>query len=263
MITIDLEHGEVSVSNEAGEKTTYPLTSPEAFAIVSRAWLRAGWDTKYIYSFTWLGRPIIQLPEDLIRLQEAVYAVKPTVIIETGIAHGGSLVFYAGLLKAMGGGRVIGVDVEIRPHNRRAIEAHELFPMITMIEGSSTASEIVAKVKSLVKPDDRVFIVLDSNHSKEHVLGELRAYADLVSAGSYIVALDGIMADLVGAPRTKPDWGWNNPWQAAAEFLRERPEFQLEAPSFPFNEGVVNERVTYFKGGWLKRSEAAARQQAA
>jgi cephalosporin hydroxylase len=135
--------------------------------------------------------------------------------------------------------------------------------MITMIEGSSTASEIVAKVKSLVKPDDRVFIVLDSNHSKVHVLGELRAYADLVSAGSYIVALDGIMADLVGAPRTKADWGWNNPWQAAAEFLRERPEFQLEAPSFPFNEGVVNERVTYFKGGWLKRSEAAARQQAA
>src|ERR1700730_3168299 len=177
MITIDLEHGEVSVSNGAEETTTYPLTSPQAFAIVSRPWLRAGWDTKYIYSFTWLGRPIIQLPEDLMRLQEAVYQVKPTVIIETGIAHGGSLVFYASLLKAMGGGRVIGVDVEIRPHNRRAIEAHELFPMITMIEGSSVAPEIVTKVKSLVKPDDRVFIVLDSNHSKDHVLGELRAYA--------------------------------------------------------------------------------------
>src|SRR2546423_14250358 len=122
MITFDLEKGEVTVSGEEGGATTYPLTSPQAFALVSRAWLRAGWDTKYIYSFTWLGRPIIQLPEDMIRLQEAVYTVKPTVIIETGIAHGGSLVFYASLLKAMGGGRGIGVDVEIRPHNRRAIE---------------------------------------------------------------------------------------------------------------------------------------------
>jgi cephalosporin hydroxylase len=262
MITIDPEKGEVTVW-EGETSTSYRLDTPEAFAAVSRAWLRAGWDTKYIYSFTWLGRPIIQLPEDLIRLQEAVYLVKPTLIIETGIAHGGSLVFYASLLKAMGGGRVVGVDIEIRPHNRRAIEAHELFPMITLVEGSSIAPEIVARVKSLVTPEDRVFIVLDSNHSKEHVLGELRAYADLVSDGSYIVALDGIMADLKGAPRTKPDWGWNNPWQAAEHFLRERPDFRFEPPAFPFNEGVVNERVTYFKGGWLKRSLSASNAKAA
>jgi cephalosporin hydroxylase len=262
MISIDFERAQVTVTGPDGSNT-YSLDTPEAFSVVSRAWLRAGWDTKYIYSFSWLGRPIIQLPEDMIRLQEAVYAVKPTLIIETGIAHGGSLVFYASLLRAMGRGRVIGVDVDIRAHNRKAIEAHELFPMITLIEGSSTAPEIVAQVKALVKPDDRVFIVLDSNHTKDHVLGELRAYADLVSPGSYIVALDGIMADLLGAPRTKPDWGWNNPWQAAAAFLQERPEFHLDPPPFPFNEGVVTERITYFKGGWLKRPEAVGKAQAA
>ncbi len=263
MISIDFESALVTVTGPEGSTTTYALGTPEAFAAVSRAWLRAGWDTRYIYSFSWLGRPIIQLPEDMIRLQEAIYAVKPTLIIETGIAHGGSLVFYASLLKAMGGGRVIGVDVEIRPHNRRAIEAHELFHLITLVEGSSTAPDVVAMVKSLVQPEDRVFVVLDSNHTKDHVLAELRAYADLVSAGSYLVPLDGAMADLVGAPRTKPDWGWNNPWQAANVFLAERPDFRLEPPSFPFNEGLITERISYVKGGWLKRQDATEEANAA
>src|ERR1700737_2669358 len=172
-----------------------------------------------------MGRPIIQLPDDMIRAQEVIYAVRPTVVVETGVAHGGSLVFYASLLKAMGGGRVIGVDIEIRPHNRRAIEAHELASQITLVEGSSTALDVVAKVRSLVQPTDRVFVMLDSNHSKAHVLAELRAYADLVSPGSYVVAADGIMADLVGAPRSHPDWGGNNPRAAAAEFLRGGDDF--------------------------------------
>src|SRR6202022_3037572 len=213
-----------------------------------------GWDTKHVYSFTWLGRPIIQLPEDMFRVQEAIYAVKPTLIIETGVAHGGSLIFYASLLKAMGGGRVIGIDVEIRPPNRRDIETHELSPMITLVEGSSTAPNVVEHVRSLRRAEDRTFVMLDSNHTKAHVLAELQAYAGLVTPGSYIVAADGIMADLEGAPRSGPDWTWNNPREAAAEFARNRPEFVLETPSFRFNEGSVNAPVTYWPGGWLRRA---------
>jgi cephalosporin hydroxylase len=252
MITIDLERGVVCLT-ESGHPQEYPLGSPEGFAIVSRAWLRAGWDSKHVYSFTWLGRPIIQLPEDMFRVQEAIYAVKPTVIIETGIAHGGSLIFYASLLKATGGGQVIGIDVEIRPHNRAEIEAHELSPMITLLEGSSIDAEVVGRVRRSVGPRDRVFIMLDSNHSKAHVLAELQAYAGLVSPGSYMVAADGIMGELDGAPRTNPDWSWNNPREAAAEFAAQHPEFILETPAFRFNEGMVSAPVTYWPQGWLKR----------
>src|SRR3954469_20722919 len=125
MITIDEDKGLVSVDGPEG-RVSHALASPEAFAIVSRAWLRCGWDTKYVYGFSWMGRPIIQLPEDMLRIQEVIYRVKPDVIIETGVAHGGSLIFYASLCKAMERGRVIGIDIEIRPHNRSAIEAHEM-----------------------------------------------------------------------------------------------------------------------------------------
>jgi cephalosporin hydroxylase len=252
VITVDLEKALVTVDSD-GTRSTYGLETPEGFALISKVWLRAGWDAKYVYGFSWMGRPVIQLPEDLIRVQEAIYAVKANVVIETGVAHGGSLVFYAGLLKAMGGGRVIGIDIEIRSPNRRAIEAHELAPMITLVEGSSTAPAVVEQVRSLVEPSDRVFVMLDSNHSKAHVLAELLAYADLVTPGSYMVAADGIMADLKGAPRSHTDWDWNNPRSAAAEFLRQRPNFVARRPAVPFNEGAVAEPVTYWPEGWLLR----------
>lgn len=252
MISIDLENGFVT-TDEGGEAQVFRLDTPEAFALISNAWLRAGWDNKHVYSFTWMGRPIIQLPEDMIRIQETIYAVKPDVIIETGVAHGGSLIYYASLLKAMERGRVIGVDIEIRPHNRVAIESHELFPLITLIEGDSIAPETIARIKSLVQPDDRVMVFLDSRHTKDHVLAELNAYAPLVSRNSYIVAMDGIMESLTGAPRTEPDWKWNNPKSAAGEFVEQHPEFVIEDPPFLFNEGTVTERVTYWPGGFIKR----------
>jgi cephalosporin hydroxylase len=255
VITVDLEAGTVTVE-EDGTRSTHGLATPEAFALISRVWLRAGWDAKHVYSFTWMGRPIIQLPEDLIRVQEAIYAVRPAVIIETGVAHGGSLVFYASLLKAMGGGRVIGVDIEIRPHNRRAIEAHELADMITLVEGSSTDPAVVGRVRAMIQPEDRVFVMLDSNHSRQHVLDELGAYAELVTPGSYMVAADGIMADLGGAPRSQPDWAWNNPKGAVADFLTTHRDFEAARPPFAFNEGVVVEPVTYWPDGWLKKRAA-------
>jgi cephalosporin hydroxylase len=253
MIVISEEQNFVEVQTPSG-KQRFSLASPEAFAAVSRAWLRCGWDSKHVYTFTWLGRPIIQLPEDLIRLQEVIYLVKPDVIIETGVAHGGGLIFYATLCKAMNKGRVIGVDIEIRPHNRAAIEAHELSPLITLVEGSSTAPEIVARVKSLIPPGAKVFVLLDSNHTKDHVLGELNAYCDLVSSGSYIVATDGIMKDLVGAPRSNIDWAENNPFMAVQAFLPSHPEFQQEQPRWLFNESNgLHQNTTYWPGAYLKR----------
>src|SRR5436309_16136321 len=124
-LTVDTDARTVTEETEAGRRVL-PLDSPEAFGLLSRQWLAVGWTQKYSYSFTWLGRPLIQLPEDVLRIQEVIYRVQPDVIIETGVAHGGSLVFYASLCKAMGRGRVIGIDVEIRPHNRRALETHFL-----------------------------------------------------------------------------------------------------------------------------------------
>ena len=247
------EIAETVTLEKEGRSETHPLASREAFEIMSRAWIRASWDTKYIYSFSWLGRPVIQLPEDLIRLQEVIYAHQPDLIIETGVAHGGSLIFYASLFKAIGKGRVIGVELDLRPHNRAEIDAHALRDMITLIDGSSIAAETVAKVRALISPGEKVMVMLDSNHSKPHVLEELRAYGPMVTPGCYIVAADGVMEIVAGGPRTQPDWPTSNPKQAALEFVAENPDFAIEEPEWPFNEGMVRERVTYLPGAFVKR----------
>ncbi len=252
MITIDRAQGVIIVSDGSTQRTL-PFASAEAFRVISDLWLRVGWDTKYVYGFTWMGRPVIQLPEDMLRAQELVWRLKPDLIIETGVAHGGSLVFYASLCAAMGSGRVIGVDIEIRPHNRAAIEAHPLHRLITLVEGSSTAPDVVAAVKEQVTSGMSVLVVLDSNHTKDHVRAELEAYAPLVSVGSYIIAADGIMATLAGAPRTDPDWTWNNPVSAAQEFVKAHPQFVIEQPAMPFNEGAVDFFVTYWPHGYIRR----------
>jgi cephalosporin hydroxylase len=249
---IDEERGEVVVKNGETE-VRHSLSTAEGFAAASKAWLRATWDSKYVYSFAWMGRPIIQLPEDMIRLQEVIYALQPDVLVETGVAHGGSLIFYASLFEAMGKGRVVGVDIEIRPHNRQAIEEHPMKKRIELIEGSSTAPEVLEQVKALLKPGEKVLVVLDSNHSRDHVLAELKAYGELVEVGSYVVATDGIMAQVKGGPRTADDWDWNNPQQAVHDFVAQDKRFVVEEPAFPFNEGVVKERVTYWPDAFVKR----------
>lgn len=250
MITIDNDKVIVSNGNEIIE---YGIGTPEAFRILSQAWLRSGWDNKYVYSFSWLGRPIIQLPEDMFRIQEILHNVKPDVVIETGVAHGGSLIFYASICRSLNHGRVIGIDIEIRPYNRKAIEEHQLSPLITLIEGSSIANETIESVNNLLNKDETVLVLLDSCHTKEHVLAELEAYAPLVSIGSYIIVMDGIMESVTGAPRTKEDWIWNNPKQAALEFIQSSELFVIDEPAFNFNEGEITERVTYWPSGYLKR----------
>lgn len=254
MIIFDDVAGCVSETDPAGtEIARYPLESPEAFELLNRAWLRASWDVKYIYTFTWMGRPMIQLPEDMLRIQEVIWEHQPDVLIETGVAHGGSLMFYASLFKAMGKGRVIGVEVELRAHNRAAIDAHILRPLITIVEGSSIDPVTVETVRALVRPGEKVMVMLDANHTKPHVLEELRAYGPMVTPGCYIVAADGIMEQVAGGPRTKPDWPHSNPKQAAIAFTAENPDFAIDEPVWPFNEGMVRERLTYWPSAFVKR----------
>lgn len=243
------------IQENNGESVSIDLYSRVAFELISHQCLKLGWNQKYTYTFSWMGRPVIQLPEDMIRIQEVIYKIKPEVILETGIAHGGSLVYYASLCKAMGTGRVIGVDIEIRPHNRKALEAHELSPLISLIEGSSVAPGIVRQVKSLVKEGESALVILDSCHSKQHVLHELEAYHDLVKAGSYMVVTDGIMADLYDVPRGNPVWAWDNPVAAAKEFLQKHPDFILEQPAWPFNESELCRNITHWPEAWLRRKE--------
>jgi cephalosporin hydroxylase len=252
-ITIDTEAKSLLVEDGAAARKL-PLYGQEAFDLVSEHWLKLSWVQKYSYTFTWMGRPVIQHPEDLVRTQEIVYNLRPDVIIETGIAHGGSLVLSASLMKAMGHGRVVvGVDIEIRPHNRKAIEAHELFPMLRLIEGDSTAPATVAQAASHVRAGDKVLVILDSNHSRAHVRKELEAYHHLVTPGSYIVATDGIMRDLWDTPRGQPSWKTDNPAQAAHDFVAAHPGFVIEQPAWRFNESTLDRVITGWPDAWIKR----------
>ncbi|MFC1643521.1 cephalosporin hydroxylase family protein [Chlamydiota bacterium] len=235
------------------ESRTIDLFSKEAFGLISQQWVKVGWEQKYPYTFTWMGRPIIQLPEDMLRMQEVIYNVKPDVIIETGIAHGGSLIFYASLCSVLNKGRVIGVDIEIRTQNRKAIESHEMFPLITLIEGDSTSLEVFSRIKSLIKSNEKVLIILDSCHSRKHVLAELERYNSLVTPDSYIIATDGIMKDLYNVPNGSPEWQQDNPVTAINDFISKHPEFVIEEPEWTFNESKLTNRITHWPCAFLRK----------
>ena len=184
---------------------------------------------KYSYHFTWLGRPIIQYPQDIIAIQEIIWKVKPDLIIETGIAHGGSLIFSASLLELLGKGKVIGIDIDIREHNRKEIENHSLSKRIEMIEGSSIDEKIISKVEAIVKEDEKILVILDSNHTHEHVLKELELYSKFVKNDSYLIVLDTIIEDM--EEDSFPDRPWNkknNPKTAVWEFLKNNDRFKID-----------------------------------
>ncbi len=264
---VDTDKEEVIVDGQ-----THKFHTAEAFRALSKAWIRSVFINKQVYTYTWMGRPIIQLPEDMFRTQEVIYALKPDVIIETGIAHGGSLIYYASLCKVMGKGRVIGIDIDIRPHNKKAILEHELTKdYITMIEASSIEVSTVEKVKAMIKPKETVFVILDANHTKDHVAAELRAYGELVTVGSYIVAADGIVSwlnvnnyevfrskltnEIPASAYKCTEWSWNNPVEAVKEFVAHDKRFIIEQPAIRFNESnlAIADMPTYFLSGWVKR----------
>ncbi len=222
------------------------IYTPEGFKVLSNLFTRSGWQQKLSYEPTWLGIPIIQTPEDIVMMQELIWKVRPDVIIECGVAHGGAVVLYASMLDLLGKGHVIGIDVEIRKYNRLAMQSHPVSPRFSLIEGSSVDQTTVDEVKSLIRPDDVVIVTLDSNHSAAHVARELSLYAPLVTANSYLVVFDGIMQVLTDAPGGSPDWAENNPWHAVHSFLLENDEFQIDSYYNRF-------KVTYCPGGFLKR----------
>ncbi len=212
-------------------------------------WMRQSVLKKYVYNFKWLGRPIIQMPQDIIGLQEIIWEVKPDLIIETGIAHGGSLIFSASMLELIGGGgKVLGIDIDIRQHNRVEIEQHPLAKRIEMMQGSSVSEETAQNVYELAADYSNIMVILDSNHTHEHVKQELEIYSPLVSVGSYVVVFDTLVEDM---PRNSfPDRPWNvgdNPKTAVFEFLKENDNFEID-------KNVENKLLmTSAPSGYLKR----------
>jgi cephalosporin hydroxylase len=212
---------------------------------LSRVWVREIARHRYSYNFSWLGRPIIQFPQDMVAMQELIWEIKPDLIIETGIAHGGSLIFSASMLamldfcEAMAAKavinpvvskrKVLGLDIDIRSHNRTAIEAHPMALYIQMIQGSSIDKDVIKQVKSIAGGYSKVLVCLDSNHTHEHVLEELNAYASLVSKGSYCVVFDTLVDDMPPELSQGRPWGpGNNPKTAVFEFLKTHPEFEID-----------------------------------
>jgi cephalosporin hydroxylase len=217
-------------------------TAADAFNVTSNA-------AQYSYNFSWMGRPIIQYPQDMIAMQELIWDIQPDLIIETGIAHGGSLIFYASLLELIGGqGQVLGIDIDIRAHNRAAIEAHPMYRRIRMIQGSSVSEETARQVGEMAAGKQRVIVCLDSNHTHDHVLRELELYSPFVTRGSYLVVFDTIVEDLPddylpGRPWKKGD----NPKTAVREFLGAHKNFVVDA-------GIDNKLlISVAPGGYLKR----------
>ncbi len=216
---------------------------------LSRIWVREITRHKYAYNFSWMGRPLIQFPQDMIAMQEIIWQVKPDLIIETGVAHGGSLIYYASLLELIGGdSKVLGIDIDIREHNRTEIEKHPMFKRIELIQGSSIAPEIVSKVQAKAKGKSRVLVVLDSNHTHEHVLAELNAYAPLTGIGSYCVVMDTLVEDMPADSISNRPWGpGNNPKTAVLEYLKNHKDFVID-------KNIEHKLlITVAPSGYLKR----------
>lgn len=230
----------------------------------ARRFMRSSTVPKYSYNFEWMGRPIIQYPQDVVAMQELIWQVRPDLVIETGIAHGGSLIFSASMLAqldlcdAIAEGRtldprssrrkVLGIDIDIRPHNRAAIEAHPMASRISMIEGSSIAQDVVEQVAGIAAGFERVLVCLDSNHTHAHVAAELEAYAPLTSVGSYCVVFDTVIEDFPEGMYPDRPWGpGDNPKTAVWEYLERHPEFQVDRE--------IHDRllITVAPDGYLKR----------
>jgi cephalosporin hydroxylase len=248
-IVIDTKEGTI----QAGESVA-PLYSQAGFEILSREWLKVGWNLDHWRGFSWLGFQLQQLPEDVVRLQEAVYRLQPDVIVETGVFEGGSSIFFASLCELAGKGRVVSVECELRPGIRERFAAHPLGRRISLVEGDSCSPEILRRVEEQTRGAGTVLVFLDSNHTKAHVARELELYSPLVTPGSYIVAADGVMRVLADTPKGDVSWVEDNPAAAAREFAATHPEFRIERPVPLFTCEGYSEELTYFPDAWLKRA---------
>lgn len=215
---------------EQCKKNIEAMSSDDTLSTLSLNWIERSARHKYSYNFSWMGRPIIQYPQDILAMQEIIWQVKPDLIIETGVAHGGSILFYSSMLELIGeDGTVIGIDIDIRDHNREAILAHPMSKRITLIEGSSVDPTVVAQIKEDVKQKKVIMVILDSNHTYEHVLEELHLYSPFVTSKSYLVVFDTIIDDLpTDLFKDRPWSKTNNPKLAVADFLRGNVDFYID-----------------------------------
>jgi cephalosporin hydroxylase len=206
------------------------MTRDQDISTLTLKWICDTARYKYTYNFSWMGRPIIQFPQDIIAMQEIIWHIKPKLIIETGIAHGGSLIFYASMLELLGNdGMVLGIDIDIRAHNRIEIEKHPMFKRIKMIEGSSIDKDVVFQVHEIAKGKAPILVILDSMHTHAHVLEELKAYSPLVTKGSYLVVFDTVVEDMAEDFFQDRPWGkGNNPKTAVQEFLKSNDRFEAD-----------------------------------
>lgn len=230
------------------KKNINALAKNKKFKRLSNDFIIESAKQKYVYDFDWLGRPIIQFPQDIIALQEIIWEIKPDLIIETGIAHGGGLIFYASMLELIGKGEVLGIDIDIREHNRKEIEKHKMAKRIKMIEGSSIDKNVIKQVSKIVKKHKKIMVCLDSLHTHKHVLAELNLYSKFISEGSYIVAMDTIVESM---PKNfYKDRPWNkgdNPATAVKIFLKNHKNFIID-------KNIENKLlITSCPGGYLKR----------
>jgi cephalosporin hydroxylase len=224
------------------------MASDVELAMLARKFFLKSCEYRYSYNFAWLGRPIIQYPPDILAMQEIIWRVKPNLIIETGIAHGGSVIFYASMLELIGeDGKVVGIDVDIRQHNRVEIERHPLSKRAILVEGSSTDKDVIKRVYDLASGRRQVLVALDSNHTHEHVLKELELYSPLVGAGSYLVVFDTVIEDMPDGSFPDRPWGkGNNPKTAVREFLKTNDRFVVDS------EIESKLLITVAPGGYLK-----------
>lgn len=240
---------EIEKFKEEVKRNIEGLKDDKDVQALSRIWIREIARHRYAYNFSWMGRPIIQFPQDMVAMQEIIWQTKPDLIIETGIAHGGSLIYYASLLEMMGlDGYVLGVDIDIRPHNRAEIDAHPMRKRIQMVQGSSIAEETVEAVSKHAAGKKSVLVILDSNHTHTHVLEELRAYSPLVTPGNYIVVFDTLIEDMPDDLIHDRPWGkGNNPKTAVKEFMEENRQFEIDKT---IESKIL---ITVAPDGYLKR----------
>ncbi len=214
---------------EERKQAVEKMGNDEALKAKSTEWIRHADNHQYMYNFTWMGRPIIHFPTDLIAMQELIWQIKPDVIVETGIAHGGSIIFSASMLELIGKGEVIAVDIDIRQHNRELIETHPMFKRITMIQGSSIDEQIINQIKQKIGNNKTVMVVLDSNHTHDHVLDELKLYGEMVSVSSYMICMDTFVEDMPpGHVKNRPWDKGSNPMTAVFEYLQTNKNFEID-----------------------------------
>ena len=252
IINIDTEQKKLTFKDSKKIKKKYSLFNYLSYNILKSFWEEYSWHFKYTYQFSWLGFPIIQLPDDIIQIQEFLFKEKPDFIVETGVAHGGSIIFYSSICKLLKKGKVIGIDIKIRKKNRKLLENSNLKKYFQLIESSSTSLKTILQIKNIIR-NKKTFVILDSNHTCEHVYKELKLYGDILKKGSVILITDGIVDTMKFSPRRLIYNREGGPLIALNKFLKNNNKFKRIKPTYIFNKSYKTKdlKISHFPSGWI------------